>query len=329
MKVSVFIRMSILTLCALLIFSCGDTKNGSKVEGKKIILGFSQIGSESGWRIANTKSIQDSAKESGIELIFSDAQQKQENQLRDLRSFISQKVDVISFSPVVATGWDAVLQEAKAANIPVILTDRTIDTKDESLYVSLIGSDFNLEGKKSAQWLGEYLKKKGSTKSVSIVELRGTDGSAPAIERKKGFEQVMKTEYPNWKIVRSESADFTRAKGKEVMTSILKKMRGKFNVLYAHNDDMALGAIEAIEKTKLKPGKDIIIVSLDATKGAFEAMIAGKLNCTVECSPLLGPQLMNAVKDVAAGKKLEKRIITIEGIFPAEVAEKELPNRKY
>ena len=294
---------------------------------QKITLGFSQIGAESEWRTANTESIKAAAKDAGIDLKFSDAQQKQENQIKAIRSFIAQRVDVIAFSPVVESGWETVLKEAKAAGIPVILSDRAVDVKDDTLWVSFMGSDFVEEGRRAANWLVEYLNKKGVKGDVNIVELQGTVGSAPAIDRKKGFEEILKS-HPNLKITRSQTGDFTRAKGKEVMEAFLKADK-KINVLYAHNDDMAIGAIQAIEEAGLKPGKDITIVSIDAVKGAFEAMMAGKLNCSVECSPLLGPQLMQAVKDLKAGKTLPKRIVTKEGVFPMEVAAKEFPSRKY
>jgi simple sugar transport system substrate-binding protein len=292
----------------------------------KIVLGFSQVGAESEWRTANTESIKSSAKDAGIDLKFSDAQQKQENQIKAIRAFIAQKVDVIAFSPVVASGWGTVLREAKAAKIPVILSDRAVDEKDDSLWVSFMGSDFVEEGRRAGKWLVE--KTKGSNDPVNIVELQGTVGSAPAIDRKKGFEEIIKAD-PKFKIIRSQTGDFTRAKGKEVMEAFLKAEGKKINVLYAHNDDMAIGAIQAIEEAGMKPAKDITIISIDAVKGAFEAMIAGKLNVSVECSPLLGPQLMQAVKDLKAGKTLPKRIVTQEGVFPMEVAAKEFPNRKY
>ena len=291
----------------------------------KIVLGFSQIGAESEWRTANTESIKSSAAAAGIDLKFSDAQQKQENQIKAIRAFIAQKVDVIAFSPVVASGWGTVLREAKAAKIPVILSDRAVDEKDDSLWVSFMGSDFTEEGRKAGRWLLENYKGQGD---VNIVELQGTVGSAPAIDRKKGFEEIIKAQ-PRFKIIRSQTGDFTRAKGKEVMEAFLKAEGKKINVLYAHNDDMAIGAIQAIEEAGMKPAKDIIIISIDAVKGAFEAMIAGKLNVSVECSPLLGPQLMQAVKDLKAGKTLPRRIVTEEGIFPMEVAAKEFPKRKY
>ena len=294
------------------------------ITASALTLGFAQVGAESEWRTANTQSIKDAAKAAGVTLKFSDAQQKQENQIKAIRSFIAQKVDVIAFAPVVTTGWDTVLLEAKRAKIPVILTDRSIETKDPSLYVTMIGSDFTEEGRKAAKWLLENYKGQGD---VNVVELQGTVGSAPAIERKKGFEEVIKTD-PRFKITRSQTGDFTRAKGKEVMEAFLKT-DPNIQVLYAHNDDMAIGAIQAIEAAGMKPGKDIVIVSIDAVKGAFEAMMAGKLNVSVECNPLLGPQLMEIVKEVKAGKELPKRINTKEDVFPMETAAKEFPNRKY
>jgi galactofuranose transport system substrate-binding protein len=322
---------------AVLLVACSgsepETQGGDGA--KTITLGFSQIGAESEWRTANTTSVQSAAKEAGIDLRFSDAQQKQENQIKALRSFIAQRVDVIAFSPVVETGWETVLREAKAAGIPVILTDRAVDVSDETLFLSLIGSDFVEEGRKAGRWLTEYYST-GAGKDVQgdihIVELQGTVGSAPANDRKKGFAEIVGAD-ARFKIIRSQTGDFTRAKGKEVMEAFLKAQGDdqgkKINVLFAHNDDMAIGAIQAIEEAGLKPGTDIIIVSIDGVKGAFEAMIAGKLNVTVECSPLLGPQLMAAVKDVVAGKQISRRIVTEESVFPKETAAEILPTRKY
>jgi galactofuranose transport system substrate-binding protein len=294
---------------------------------KPLVMGFSQVGAESEWRTANTASIKAAAKEAGITLKFADAQQKQENQVKAIRSFIAQKVDVIAFSPVVESGWDTVLKEAQKAGIPVILTDRAVKVADPSLYVTFIGSDFVEEGRKAARWLLEHAAKTPGA-ALNIVELQGTVGSAPAIDRKKGFEEVIKTN-PKLQIIRSQSGEFTRAKGKEVMESFLKQRDKKIDVLYAHNDDMAIGAIQAIEEAGLKPGKDIAIISIDGVRGAFEAMKAGKLNVTVECNPLLGPQLMELAKDVVAKKPVEKRITVKEGVFTADMAAKELPNRKY
>ena len=323
-----FSRRALLTvpLATLLLASCAREK-----PDERIVLGFSQIGAESEWRTANTESIKTAAATMNIDLRFADAQQKQENQIKALRSFIAQRVDVIAFSPVVETGWETVLREAKTANIPVILTDRAVEVSDSTLYLSLIGSDFVEEGRKAGRWLLENYST-GAGKDVkgdiNIVELQGTVGSAPANDRKKGFAEIIAAE-PRFKIIRSQTGDFTRAKGKEVMEAFLKAEGKKINVLFAHNDDMAIGAIQAIEEAGLKPGTDITIVSIDGVKGAFEAMIAGKLNVTVECSPLLGPQLMDAVKQVAAGKEIPKRIVTEESVFPKETAAQVLPTRKY
>ena len=325
-----------LAVVATLLTACSGGQSNKEGQdagdaAKPIVLGFSQIGAESEWRTANTTSVQSAAKDAGIDLRFSDAQQKQENQIKALRSFIAQRVDVIAFSPVVETGWESVLREAKAANIPVILTDRAVEVSDPSLYLSLIGSDFVEEGRKAGRWLTEYYGTgagKDTKGDVNIVELQGTVGSAPANDRKKGFAEIIAAD-PRFKIIRSQTGDFTRAKGKEVMEAFLKADAKKINVLFAHNDDMAIGAIQAIEEAGLKPGSDIIIISIDGVKGAFEAMIAGKLNVSVECSPLLGPQLMAAVKDVAAKKPIERRIVTVEGVFPKETAAQEFPQRKY
>ncbi len=287
-------------------------------------VGFSQIGAESDWRRANTESIKGEAEKRGIELVFADAQQKQENQIKAIRSFIQQKVDVIAFSPVVETGWEPVLKEVKESGIPVILTDRAVDVSDQSLFVTFIGADFVEEGRRAANWV---VKSTGG--KAMVAELQGTPGSAPAIDRKKGFEEVIKA-HPDIKIIKSQSGEFTRAKGKEVMETFLKSSEGsQINVLYAHNDDMALGAIQAIEEAGKKPGVDITIVSIDGVRAAFEAMVAGKLNCTVECNPLLGPQLFDAVEALSAKKSIEKRIVTKEGVFEQAQAAEAIKTRQY
>ncbi len=291
----------------------------------KVVLGFSQVGAESGWRTANTDSIKASAEEWGFELKFSDAQQKQENQIKAIRSFIQQKVDVIAFSPVVESGWDTVLQEAKDAGIPVILTDRAVDSEDTSYYESFIGSDFVEEGRKAGRWLVEQYA--DATEPVNIVELQGTTGSAPAIDRKQGLEEAIQ-DNPNLQIIASQTGDFTRAKGKEVMQSFLQA-HDDIDVLYAHNDDMGLGAIQAIEAAGLVPGEDIKIITVDAVKDGMIAASEGKINFIVECNPLLGPQLMQAVEDVLAGKEIDKRIVTEETTFTSEEAKAALPDRKY
>jgi galactofuranose transport system substrate-binding protein len=295
-------------------------------EDKQITLGFAQVGAESAWRTANTVSVKTAAKDAGINLKFSDAQQKQENQIKAIRSYIAQKVDVIAFSPVVESGWEPVLTEAKAAKIPVILTDRNIDVKDTSLYTAMIGSDFIEEGRRAGAWLEEHYK--NDPGPINVVELQGTVGSAPANDRHAGLADLVKKD-PKFKVIASQSGDFTLAGGKQVMEAFAKTYGKQINVVYAHNDDMALGAIQAMEEAGMKPGKDVSVVSFDATKGGFEAMVAGKINVDVECSPLLGPQLMKAVKDVVAGKQLPKRIVTEETVFPMSVAAQVLPQRKY
>jgi len=302
----------------------GNAGSGAKDDGK-ITMGFSQVGAESGWRTANTKSIQEAAAAAGIELKFSDAQQKQENQIKAIRSFIAQKVDVIAFSPVVESGWDTVLKEAKDAKIPVILTDRSVDSTDTSLYRTFLGSDFVAEGKKAGDWLvKEY---QGKTDTVNIVELQGTTGSAPANDRKSGFADVIKAD-PKFKVIASQTGEFTRAKGKEVMDAFLKANKD-IDVLYAHNDDMGLGAIEAIEAAGKKPGVDIKIITVDAVKDGMTALAAGKINYIVECSPLLGPQLMDLTKKVLAGETVQTRVVTQETTFTQEQAKAVLPERKY
>ncbi|MBN9502819.1 MAG: ABC transporter substrate-binding protein [Armatimonadetes bacterium] len=315
-----------------LMAGCGSSDSGTSASGggtseggsgKKIVVGFSQIGAESNWRKANTESIKSEAEKRGIELKFVDAQGKQEKQIQAIKNFIAQKVDVIAFAPVVETGWKSVLEEAKAAGIPVIVSDRRPDVP-EDLYVTFIGSDFIEEGKMAGDWL----KKKMNGKAV-IAELTGTPGSAPANDRKKGFAEAI-ADSPDMKVVFSQTGDFQRTKGKEVMEALLKSPEGaSINALYAHNDDMALGAIQAIEEAGKKPGKDIVIVSIDGIGDAFDAMIAGKMNCTVECNPLLGPPLFDAIAKALKGEEQPKRTVMKDGIFDESVAKAERPNRKY
>ncbi|MFF5076153.1 ABC transporter substrate-binding protein [Actinoplanes sp. NPDC000266] len=314
-------------LLASTLAGCGgdDGGSGSGGGGDKITLGFSQVGAESGWRTANTKSIQESAASAGIDLKFSDAQGKQEKQIEAIRSFITQRVDVIAFSPVVESGWDPVLKEAKDAGIPVILTDRAVDSKDTSLYKTFLGSDFVEEGKKAGEWLAKEYD--GKTEPVNIVELQGTPGAAPAIDRKTGFEDVIKSD-PKFKIVASQTGKFERTSGKQTMETFLQSVKD-IDVLYAHNDDMGLGAIEAIEAAGKKPGTDIKIITVDAVKDGMTALSENKINFIVECSPLLGPQLMELVKKVKNKEEVPARILTEETTFTPEQAKAALPDRKY
>jgi ABC-type sugar transport system substrate-binding protein len=318
------LRKSLVAVFAasIALVACGgstDTGGGNA----KIVMGFSQVGSESGWRTANTISIKKAATDAGIDLKFSDAQQKQENQIAAIRSFIQQKVTVIAFSPVVVSGWDTVLKEAKDAKIPVILTDRAVDSQDTTLYKTFIGSDFVKEGRLSGEWLVAQDFVKSATSPLNIVQIEGTVGAAPAIDRKKGFADAI-AGTPNLKIIDSQSGDFTRSGGKKVMEAFLKKY-SKIDVLFAHNDDEGLGAIEAITAA----GKDIKIITIDAVHDGMQALADGKFNFIAECSPLLGPQLMDIAKKVVAGQSVPQRIVTEETTFTPEQAKTALPTRQY
>lgn len=289
-----------------------------------LVVGFSQVGAESGWRTANTKSIQGAFKDAGIELKFSDAQGKQENQIKAIRSFIQQQVDVIAFSPLVESGWDTVLNEAKDAGIPVVLTDRAVDSVDETLYKSFLGSDFILEGEKAGEWVAaEY----ADADKVNIVELQGTTGAAPANDRAEGFRTALADD-AKFDIIASQTGDFTRAGGKQVMEAFLKS-NPEIDLVYAHNDDMGLGAIEAIEAAGKTAGEDIKVVTVDAVKDGMQALADGKINFIVECSPLLGEQLVEIVKTLHDGGSVEKRIVTEETTFTKEQAIEALPDRQY
>ena len=316
----------VLAFLAFMVVGC------TKATGPKPwVVGFSQIGSESEWRTADTISVQNAFNDDpSFTLIYSDAQQKQENQIKAIRTFIARKVNCIVFTALVETGYGPVLQEAANAKIPVIMIDRDVQASDRALRLTIMGSDFVKEGEKAGTWLADYLKQQGidnGSKPINIVELQGTTGSAPAIDRKTGFATIVK-QHPNWQITRSQTGNFTTSEGKAVMEAFLKADK-TIQVLYARNDGMALGAIQAIKEAGLKPGKDIIIVGVDAVKGAFEAMVAGEMNATIECSPLLGPQAVQAVRDLRDGKKLPARIWTIEGIFDQTNAAAALPTRQY
>ncbi|WP_240431287.1 ABC transporter substrate-binding protein [Mycobacterium kyogaense] len=303
----------------------GNAPGGGGGAGGQITMGFSQVGAESGWRTANTTSIQDAAKAADINLKFSDANGKQENQISAIRSFIQQRVNVIAFSPVVRTGWDAVLLEAKNANIPVILTDRAVDTQEKDVYKTFLGADFVQEG----QWAGEWVVKEfaNATGPVNIVQLEGTTGSDPALERSTGFSKAIAAN-PNLSVIASQTGDFTRSGGKQVMEAFLKA-NPKIDLVFAQNDDMALGAIEAIEAAGKKPGQDIKIVAIDATHDGMQALADGKMNFIVECNPLLGPQLMDLAKKVFAGEPVPARVVTPDQTFDQQQAKTVLPERKY
>jgi ABC-type sugar transport system substrate-binding protein len=289
---------------------------------KDLVVGYAQLGAESEWRSANTASVKEAAAELGVELKFSDAQQKQQNQIAAIRSFIAQRVDVIGVAPLTETGWEYVFREAKDAGIPIILVDRRAAVAPD-LYVTLLGSDFLEEGRNAGRIMAKL-----TNGQANIVELVGTIGSAPANDRYKGFREILQA-YPGMKIIDSQSGDFTVAQGREVMAAFLKTHGRTITALYAHNDDMALGAIKAIEEYGLRPGVDIKIVSVDAARGAFEAMIAGKLNATVECNPLLGPEFLEFALKVVNGESVPKWVPSKEGVFFPDNAKDILPTRKY
>ncbi|MCX2698032.1 MULTISPECIES: galactofuranose ABC transporter, galactofuranose-binding protein YtfQ [Ochrobactrum] len=280
----------------------------SSASAASLTVGFSQIGSESGWRAAETSVTKQEAEKRGHTLKFADAQQKQENQIKAVRGFIAQGVDAILIAPVVATGWDAVLKEAKEAEIPVVLLDRQIDAP-EDLYLTAVTSDQVHEGKVAGDWL---VKEVGD-QPCSVVELQGTTGSSPAINRKKGFEEAL-AGHDNIKISRSQTGDFTRTKGKEVMESFIKAENGGKDIcaVYAHNDDMAVGAIQAIKEAGLKPGTDIKVVSIDAVPDIFQAMANGEANATVELTPNMAGPAFDVIEALKANGTVPPKWIQTE-----------------
>jgi len=293
---------------------------GAKKTYADMVLCFPQLGAESDWRTANTASMKETATKLGIkQLVFSDAQQKQENQISAMRSCIQQGVSVIALPPVVETGWDAVLQEAKDANIPVIVVDRSVSA-DASMYAAHIGSDMEIEGKRSAAEFNKLLPNGGN-----ILELSGTTGSGAAVGRAKGFREALNA---NIKILDSQTGNFTRAEGKPVMEAFLKKYAGQIQGVFFHNDDMAIGAVEAIKAAGLKPG-DLKMVSIDGTRGGFQLMIDGWLQADVECNPLLGPQVIDLALKLMNGEPIVKEVLTDESVYYPDKAAELLPTRKY
>ncbi|WP_099468533.1 ABC transporter substrate-binding protein [Konateibacter massiliensis] len=299
--------------------------------GENIVVGFSQVGAESDWRTANTASMKATfTEENGYTLLFDDAQQKQENQIKAVRNFIQQDVDYIVIAPVTETGWDTVLKEAQDAGIPVIIVDRMVDVSDDSLYEAWVGSNFLQEGYDAADWLAEYLDKQGrSSEEINIVTLQGTIGASAQIGRTNGIEEKM-AEHSNWKMLERQTGEFTQAKGQEVMESFLKSY-DDIDVVIAENDNMAFGAIDAIKAAgkTCGPDGDIIIVSFDAVSAAFDSMIAGDMNVSVECNPLHGPRVAELIQKLQNGETVEKIAYVEEGVYPAETAEAKKPTREY
>lgn len=296
---------------------------------KKMIVGFVQVGAESAWRNANTKSMQAEAEAAGITLNFVDAQQKQENQIFAVRAFIEQKVDVIVIAPTIETGWETVLQEAKDAGIPVVIADRKVDC-DPDLYDVWIGANFMAEGRNAGKWLAKYLAAQGrGGQEINIAILQGTVDSSAQVGRSDGFAEIA-ARHDNWRIVEDQTGDFTRIQGAEVMESFMQGANAdKINVLIAQNDEMAIGAISVIENAGKVPGKDIIIVTFDGSKEAFGWMVGGQINCIVECNPVFGDQVMDICKKLVAGEKVAKEVYVIEGIYDEKDAAAEIENRPF
>jgi simple sugar transport system substrate-binding protein len=307
-----FLRASLMLVLVLLLSS-------TMVHAQdKLTIGFAQTGSESGWRTAFTNAMKAEAEKEGIDLKFSDGQQKQEVQIAALRSFIAQQVDAILLAPIVETGWDAVLKEAQDAKIPVILVDRGV-TADPSLYVTRVAADFNHEGRLAGAWLAQ-----ATLGTCKIVELQGTVGSSAALDRMKGFGEVIAL-FPQMEIVATQVGDFTRDGGKKVMEGYIKSLDGLKDVcaIWAHNDDMLLGAIQALKEAGIKSGKDgIKTISVDGVTDIFKAMADGDASASIELIPDLGPLAFQAVKDAIAGNPVEKRIVMPSPMwFPDTAAE--------
>lgn len=321
-------------ICGCGIFSSvtvGEADAYEEENANLVVVGFSQIGSESVWRTTNTVSVQNAlTKEKGYFLIFSNARQKQENQIKALRSFISQRVDYIVFSPVTESGWDTVLEEAREAGIPVILLDRMVNVEDASLYTTWIGSDVEEEGRKAGRWLEQYLKAANRQKEdINIVILQGTLGSSPQRGRSSGFMEIA-NKYTNWHILDQRSGDFTTAKGKEVMEQILERYED-IDVVVSQNDDMTFGAIEAIEESGRSVGRngDILLLSFDAVKDGLRLVESGKIAVDIECNPEQGEYLAEVIGMLERGEKVEKAYVVEEKVFTKENVSKYIDSRTY
>ena len=299
-----------ISLSILLLTACRETAGEAEIEDI-VVLGFSQLGDESEWRTASTNDIKRAAAYARFQLLFDDAQQQQFNQIKAIRSFILKGVDIIAFCPIVEEGWDNVLEEASAAGIPVIVVDREIETDRDGLYTAFIGSNFHREGVKAGQWMVERFA--GVPGPIRIAEISGTPDSSPAIGRYEGLREVL-ADNPKFQIVYSISGDFMRSKGRECMEIILRDAPN-IDILYAHNDDMALGAIEIMEEHGIIPGLDIKIVSVDAQTSGLEALVQGKINCLIECSPYVGDDLMDLVSKIVNGEPFPMYTFTETRVF--------------
>lgn len=310
------LRLGVLALGLMLLAALCSGCSSHQVEeaDSSILLGFSQLGSESGWRLGNTRSVQEAAAAAGVNLMMEDAHQSQAKQIQAIRSFIAYRADVIAFSPIVEDGWDSVLREAKDVGIPVIVADRTVNVRDESLYATHIGSDFYNEGVRAGQYLLQKLETLGPDARLRVVELAGTTDSSPMLGRAKGFRDTIAGE-DRITILDSQDGDFLISKGREIMEALLKKYGREINVVFSHNDSMMYGALEAIQEFGLLPGTDIIVISVDGEQRAVDLLKEGKVNCVVECTPNLGDIIMQTAAELAAGKPVEREIYSREGVF--------------
>ena len=317
---------AVLILAALLGLSgCG--KKAEPAEEPKLLLGFSQLGSESSYRIGNTKDIEEQAAARGISLMVKNANQKQENQIADIRSLIAYRVDVIAFSPIVEEGWDTVLTEARNAGIPVILVDRTIQTKDESLYAGRIGSDFYREGVMAAEYLIRKAEQMGKDR-INIVEIRGTENSTPMKQRQQGFMDTISGD-PRMHVLDSMDGDFLRSRGAECMRELLNTYGDQIDAVFSHNDEMTIGALPEIEKAGFVPGKDILLISIDGGQDAIDILKEGRINCIVECTPKLGSILMETAMKLKKGEPVERLIHPEEQVFTDEMDLSRIAPRGY
>lgn len=312
---------------ALMLAVAGCGRKGDEQSDTRLVLGFSQIGSESAWRIGNTRDIEEQAEVYGIGLMLENANQKQENQIAAIRRFIAYKVDAIAFSPVVEEGWDNVLKEAKDAGIPVILVDRDINTEQDGLTTCLIGADFYKEGVMAA----EYLIRKADSlglEHINIVEITGTENSTPMRQRQAGFFDTIKDD-DRMSILESIDGDFLKSRGAECMRYLLDRYGESIDVVFSHNDEMTIGAIPEIEKANLIPGKDILIISIDGGQEAIDVLKSGKINCVVECTPKLGKALMETALKLKNGESVDAVIHPEEQVFSDEMNVSAIAPRGY
>jgi ABC-type sugar transport system substrate-binding protein len=314
--------LAVVGAIALTLTGCSGASGGGADDGL-ITVGFAQTGSESGWRSANTESMKAAfSEENGFKLVFNAADNKQEAQIAAVRSFINQGVDAIVIAPITVDGWDDVLTEAKDAGIPVVLEDRTVSASDD-LYASWVGLDFEKEGHTAGEWAAENF----GSEPTNLVILEGTTGSSAALDRATGFADAIKGTSIN--VLDSQTGDFTRDGGKKVMEGFLQKYGSEIQLLFAHNDDMGLGALDAIKAAGLVPGQDIKIVTIDAVHDGMQALADGEFNYIVECNPILGEKVAAVVKSVLAGDTVDKATIVPDGAFTQEDAVELLPTRPY